>query len=275
MNNLILFTNRSGSTVLCDLLAYANDTVNLGEGLHSLVRDYNYNSEKNKDTYLYKAFKSYNITSSHHNAVTRGSNHIEFFKDKQRRIDMLRKTPLQWTVKENTEKQLMDINFIDYCCKSKFVNVYMTHRANIIDQFVSFINARYRAEIARHKGSHFIFTNNDEYQSYDNMSIQFNWLHMYTNVFIEQLMMWRLIYDKFKPHVRVVSYESHTKPMNFEHIGISKDVVEKYKQETNHLIPTPHNVRKVTLVDDHPKHMVGAWEQSLYYVEKFKHLVEI
>lgn len=275
MNNLILFTNRSGSTVLCDILTYANDTVNLGEGLQSLVREYNYNSDRYTDTALYKAFSQQNMSAAHHNINTRGSDHIGFFEKKQSRINMLMSATIPWSVKENTEKQLMDFNFVKYCCDNQDINVYMTHRANVIDQFVSFINARYRAEIAKHTGSHFIFTKNDAYQSYDEMRIPFNWLHMYVNVFIEQLLMWRTTYDRFKPHIKIVSYETNVRPMNFENIGISKQVVDNYKRETNHLVPTPNNVRNVVVVDDHPKPIRGAWEQALFYINHHKHLVEI
>lgn len=275
MNNLILFTSRSGSTLFADILAYNDGSINLGEGLHSIARNYNYNKAGNEDTTLYKKFSKDNLTANHHNVRTRGSDHIGFFIAKQQRIDLLKNTKEQWTIKENTEKQLMGFNFVKHCCDSPDINVYMTHRANVVDQFVSFINARYRAEIAKHTSSHFIFTNNDSYQQYSEMCIPFNWLHMYVNVFIEQLLMWRTTYDRFKPYVKIVSYENNVRPMNFESIGISKQVVDNYKRETNHLVPTPNNVRNVVVVDDHPKPMRGAWEQSLFYINHHKHLVEI
>lgn len=273
MSNLVLFTVRSGSTLLSDILAYADGSINLGEGAHSIARSYNYNRPENKESQLFQIVSSQNLTSTHHNVHTRGSDHIGFYKSKNERLDLIKQSSMQWTMKENTEKLTIDFNFIEYCCRNN-INVYMTHRENIVDQFISKINARYRSEIAK-TNSDFIFTNNDSLKQYDSMNIKFTWLHMYTNVFIEQLMMWRILYDRFKPYVKIVSYENEIKPMNFSKIGIKDSVVANYKQETQHLVPTPHNTKKVIVMDDHPKPIAGAWEQSLHYIERFKYLVEI
>lgn len=273
MNNLILFTNRSGSTVLCDMISYASGTMNLGEGTHSMIRDYNYNKPEYKQTQLFKTLTESNLTSRYHNSITRGSDHIGFMKAKKKRIEIIKQTDIPWTAKEQTEKQTMDVDFIEYCCKNKDINVYMTHRLNIVEQFVSKVNARYRSEVA--KSGDFIYTNNDTSQAYDVMQIKFGWLYLYTNVFIEQLMMWRVLYEKFKPHIQLVSYENEIKPMKFDNIGINSDTVSKYKEETQHLVPTPHNTKKVIVLDDHPRPIAGAWEQSLHYIGRHKYLVEI
>lgn len=274
MNNLILFTNRSGSTVLADVLSYAHNTLNLGEGLHSMIRPYNFNYAAHKKSELYRIMSTRNMALQHNNVRTRGSNFIGFFEEKKERMEMLKHTNERWTVKETTDKLLIDVNFVEYCCQSG-INVYMTHRRDIVGQFVSKINARYRAEIAHHKSPHFIFTNRDPYSSYDQMVIPFHWLYMYTNVFLEQLMMWRIMYEKFKPYIKIVSFEDHVKAMNFEHIGISKEVIEKYKSEAQHLVPTPANVTNVVVQDDHPSNITGAWDQSLYHVGRHQYLVDI
>ena len=167
MNNLILFTNRSGSTVLCDMISYASGTMNLGEGTHSMIRDYNYNKPEYKQTQLFKTLTESNLTSRYHNSITRGSDHIGFMKAKKKRIEVIKQANISWTAKEQTEKQTMDIDFIEYCCKNKDINVYMTHRLDIVEQFVSKVNARYRSEVA--KSGDFIYTNNDSSQAYDAM----------------------------------------------------------------------------------------------------------
>ena len=277
MSNLIVFTNRSGSTLLNEILAYNDQSVNLGEGLHSLAREYNYNTEENKQTELYKTFSTSSLTAIHHNVKTRGSDHIGFFKAKQTRMNILKQTNLQWTVKENLEKQTLDTSFVDYCVDNG-INVYLTHRRDVVAQFISKINARYRLEIAKmgaDNESQFIFTNKDNITKYTEMKIPFHWLHLYLNVFIAQLMLWRVVYERYKHNIKIVSYENEIKPMNFQAIGISNDTVSRYNNEQKHLIPTPMNTDKVIVTDDHPKPIVGAWEQSLYYVERHKHLVEI
>ncbi len=278
MNNLILFTNRSGSTLLTDIIAYNSGSVNLGEGLHSLARNYNYNTDSNRETFLYKTFSSSSITGTYHNMSSRGSDHIGYFAAKQKRIELLKDTGISWTVKENLEKQTMDFNFIKHCADNG-VNIYLTHRADVVGQFISKINARYRTEIAKFSGSEsqFIYTNKDQYRHYDQITVNFTWLHMYTNVFIEQLLMWRVVYEILKNYknFKLVSYEKQIKPMVFSDIGINSNVVERYKNETKHLVPTPNNIDKVVITDDHPFPTVGAWEQSLFYIQQHKYLVEV
>lgn len=272
MNNLILFTNRSGSTILADLISYSQGTINLGEGLHSAVRQYNYNNNTQRQTKLYNEFSN-SITAKYHNQTTNGFDNIGFFKAKSKRIEILKQSNENWTLKENLEKQTIDFPFIQYCINNR-VNVYLTHRSNIIEQFISKINARYRIEQADRYGS-FIFTNEDKHMKYSTMHISFSWLYMYTQVFIGQLFMWRIIYDRFKSNIKVVSYENNIKPLQLEEFGITKQHIENYQKEKVHLVPTPHNTNEVIITDDLPAPILGAWQQALYYVERHKYLVEI
>lgn len=85
MSNLILFTNRSGSTILTDLISYSQSTVNLGEGLHSLVRPYNYNNDAQKQSKLYDQFSS-SLTARYHNEKTKGSDHIGFLRQSPKEL---------------------------------------------------------------------------------------------------------------------------------------------------------------------------------------------
>lgn len=277
MSNLILFTNRSGSTLLTDLLSYSQRTVNLGEGLHSLVRPYNFNNDQQKQSPLYDEFSS-SLTARYHNVKTKAFDHVGFFKAKSKRIDILKQSSEQWTIKENLEKQTMDFSFIEYCIDNG-IDVYLTHRRNLTEQFISKINARYRLEIANMRAdsqaSQFIYTNQDGYVKYDSMRIPFHWLHMYTNIFIGQLFMWRVVYDRFKPNIKVVSYEDNIKPLQLEKFGVTKQHIDDYQKEKVHLVPTPHNTNRVIVTDDLPAPILGAWQQALYYVDRHKYLVEI
>lgn len=284
MNNLILFTNRSGSTILTDLISYSQGTINLGEGLHSAVRQYNYNKDNQRHSELYNQFSS-SITARYHNETTNGFDNIGFFKAKSKRIEILKQSNESWTVKEQLEKQTMDFSFIQYCVDNG-VNVYMTHRKNIIEQFISKVNARYRIQQDEAynkfpnlrpnvRSSSFIFTNEDNCIKYDTMRIPFSWLNMYTQVFIGQLFMWRVVYDRFKKDIKLVSYEDNIKPLQLEKFGITQQHIQQYQKEKVHLVPTPHNTNKVVITDDLPAPILGAWQQALYYVDRHKYLVEI
>jgi hypothetical protein len=285
MNNLILFTNRSGSTVLTDLISYSQGTINLGEGLHSLARQYNYNNDTQRQSELYKQFSSTSITARYHNEITNGFDHIGFFKAKSKRIEILKQSNESWTAKEQLEKQTMDFSFIQYCIDNG-VNVYMTHRKNIVEQFISKINARYRIQQDVNynkfpnlrpnvRSSSFIFTNEDNCMKYDTIYVPFHWLHMYTMIFISQLFVWRVIYDRFKNDIKLVSYEDNIKPLQLEKFGITQQHIQQYQKEKVHLVPTPHNTNKVVITDDLPAPILGAWQQALYYVDRHRYLVEV
>ena len=284
MNNLILFTNRSGSTVLTDLISYSQGTINLGEGLHSLVRPYNYNKDTQRQSELYNQFSS-NLTARYHNETTNGFDNIGFFKAKSKRIEILKQSNESWTAKEQLEKQTIDFSFIRYCIDNG-VNVYMTHRKNIIEQFISKINARYRIQQDENyrkfpnlrpnvRSSTFIFTNEDSCIKYDTMHVPFSWLNMYTQIFISQLFMWRVVYDRFKNDIKLVSYEDNIKPLQLEKFGITQQHIQQYQKEKVHLVPTPHNTNKVVITDDLPAPILGAWQQALYYVDRHRYLVEV
>lgn len=274
MNNIVLFTVRSGSTAFADILSYSTKTINLGES-HSCVRDYNYNTPSNKQTDLYKLFYNTNITNNFYNMRTKGGDYIGLFKARKKRSDVLKETALQWTIKEQTHKLTMDQEFVDYWVKSG-ANIYMTYRKNLVNQFTSFINARYRTEIVKFpESNHFIFTNNSQPIRYNQMFVNYSWLHNYLNVFLAQITLWRVTYEKYKNVAQLVCYEDHVKPMNLEAFGIEKATVELYQNEQQHLVPTPFNTNTLIVNDDHPSPVVDAWSQSLYLVNKHQYLVEV
>jgi len=275
MSDLILFTNRSGSTFFADILAYTNKTVNLGEGLHSIVRPYNWNTEANRQASIYKQFASDNISSRHYNRQTRGFDHIGFVNNQQKRVSSLISTDVQWTAKLNLDKQNFNYEVVEHCSKNN-IKIYITHREDIVGQFISTLNARYRLEIANSKEDNFIYTNNHPgHPDYGVMKIPFIWLHMYTNIFIDQLLMWRAVYEMYKPYLQLVSYEKHIKPTNLQQFGISSSIIEQYKKESQHLVPTPHNSSNFQVTDDQVDNLPSAWDSALYYIQRHKHLVEI
>jgi hypothetical protein len=278
VSNLVLYTYRSGSTLLADLLSYSQGTINLGEGLSSLVRHYNYNLPEHRQTDLYKAFTTH-MSGRYYNMGTKGSDHIGFFRAKAERINILKNSNEQWTIKDTLEKLSLELSFIEHCIDNN-INIYMTHRRNITEQFISKINARYRQEISDlktkdHTKADFIYTNQDTFATYDEMKVPFSWLHMYVNVFLGQLFMWRTVYDRYRDYIQVVSYEDNIKPLKLSKFGISDEHIRHYNQEQTHLVPTPFNSKNLVVADKLPPSINSAWEQSLYLVAKHQYLVEI
>lgn len=275
MNNLILSTNRSGSTILSDIISYADGSINLGE-VHSLSRPYIFNTERSKQSNLYKEFTGVNLQAKYYTLASRGQDYIGFFKALAKRLEVLKQASESWTAKCIIEKKVLDVTFVDYCVDNN-MNIFMTHRKDIVGQYISFINARYRQEVSRQHSSHgdFIYTNKTDFFKYKHMEVNWFWLHMYTDIFLEQLILWRMIYDKHKSSIKIISYEDHIKKMDFTTIGITEETVNKYRKESQHLVPTPYNTTNLIVSDDHPAPILGAWKQCLYLVNKHKYLVEI
>lgn len=275
MNHLVIAASRSGGTLLTDILSYTHNTLNLGECLHSLTRQYNHNNHLivNDDHLKDLALSNLSDKYYNYNIKTRNVDYMGFFQGKQERINRVKGLSSPWTIKEQTERQTLDLDFIDYCCDN--ADVYITHRKDITSQYVSFLNAKYKSEILKYPDPAFIYTNNDSFVRPNEMKVGFSWLHMYTNVFICQLLAWRSLYDRYKSKAKIVSYEDNIKPMDFQSIGIEPSIIEKYKNEKQHLVPTPYNIRNVKVIDDIEPPTLSAWYQCLYYVERHKYLVEI
>lgn len=247
-NNLIIYTPRTGSTILAEILSASSGCVNLNEGIvDSCVSPFN-KEQMLKDN-EWKEF----VPSLQHILKTTVINNQTYdfsvyHKAKQKRIDIL-KNKLNWTVKETCVPTLTNIDFIKHCCDNQ-VNVYMVYRKNIVDQFISFVNIVGSGQS--------IFTSRDNTKQ--RISIRNDVIEAKTLPFINSLIYWRLLYEMFQTKVKLVCYEDVIKPMNFLSLGVDECVVKKYNLRDNHLIPTPFNI----IEDSNPK-----WLAAIDTVREF------
>lgn len=231
-SNLILYTPRTGSTILGEMLSFSAGGLNLNEGLVDSVfngPESLYNRELLTNPNLSIFLKSLR----RHPGTDMTGSPIAYHSDKQERINILKNID-NWTIKEVTDPQFTNIDFIRYCCDLENVNVYMTFRRNIADQFLSYINMVVRGQS--------MFTNKTKVNSAIMPHLDERLLIGKTRFFMNNLIYWRLIYEMFKTKVTLVCYEDIIKPMNFTSIGIDDSVVKTYNMRDTHIIPTPSTI---------------------------------
>lgn len=240
---------------MCDLLAQSSRNKNLSE---AWVVD--------KD--------DPNLSYIHFDALRKQDTRIylNFLREHRKRRERLKDfIDRGWSAKLHVTPALLDSrDFLEYCIQHPNINVWLTHRRNLSDQFLSFVNAGYRQSALkglRDEGGGFVFTNKTTFPEYDVI----NWgradmLGALMNL-TPQIVMWRNIYDVYGKYIKVVNYEDHIKPTNLSEFGISSKEVEIYNTRDKHFIPTPKNVTKFK--------EQNVWNECQEILKHYQHLVEI
>ena len=219
-NNLVIYTPRTGSTVLTEILSVSGNCTNYNEGIVDCCEGVDVDLFKEP---LHKLIARYVILNERHDFKP-------YHSEKQKRIDYLKRSN-GWSIKETSTPFLTNNDFVKYCCNSENVNVYMVYRRDLTAQLISFFNM-----VGRNKA---IYTNNSD--STPERKIDDKIIYNKTNTLIQCLVYWRLLYELYKDKVTLVCYEDVIKPMDFTSLGIEKTVVERYNMMDNHMIPTPYN----------------------------------
>lgn len=230
-NNLIIYTPRSGSTFLAEIIASSTETINLNETIvDSCMSRFNKKQVLDNPRYWLPYMPSLQRFIDKEFSEGGSGSFRPYTNAKKARIDMVRQTK-GWTVKETAHPLLSNYNFIKECCESRDTNVYMVYRQDLVSQFISFINMAGR--------SRSIYMVGDE-PNYEHKVTE-RVLMSKLPVFVDTIVHWRLLYEMFKRHVVLVNYESVIQKKDFSSLGIEKDVVERYDMRDNHIIPTPYN----------------------------------
>jgi len=272
-NSLILFTMRTGSTIFSDLKAYSAGGCNLGEGLTSRVRDYNYSKKIYRNTDFYKTFIP-NLQGRHYGSTGMFGGQINFFEEKNKRATMLfNNLDYDWVIKEMVDKHLIDLNIIRRFIECKHVNIYMTYRRDLKAQFISYINAYYRNKIDKQLNGGFIFQNNEEYVPYSRIEMDNDSLFNTVNRFLNTIIYWRSCYEVFKEDIILVNYEDHIKPMKLRRFGITERDIREYNNLNGHLVKTPANVEDIYITNDDAKQK--RWQDVLYLIDRHQEFVNL
>lgn len=252
--NLILYTPRSGSMLLSDIMSLDSNTRNLSEA---------WNINPNEP----------DLSRINHEAMHRSDTRlfIRYLKEHEKRRNTLKEmsqTDNGWTAKIHVTPALANSkDFLEYCIGSKNVNVWLTHRVNLADQFLSLINAGYRQTVLKEDGGGFVHTNKTKIATYTSINWSRSQIFNTLNSFLLQIIMWRNVFDLYRNNISVVSYEKVIKPASFDSLGMKEDTMTKYYRMERHFVPTRNNVKKF----DVP----GVWEECEWVLNKHQHLVEV
>lgn len=275
MSNLVLFTLRSGSTFLADILSYAENTINVGEGVFSKVFDVNYNTEENKKLEFFRKFTT-DIVEETFSVEKKGRK--EYYQKHLDRIELLKNAKQPWTAKLLLSTQLIYNDELIKHCLANNIKIYLTHRKDIVQQFLSYMVAKTLSMREKNNRTGFIYTNITDRSLHNgpSMRVEGKLAEMYILNFLSQLALWRSVYKKYGNNLTVVSYEDAIKPKNFKSIGISDEAVEQYHNLTKHMVPTPSKIQTLLFVDSKTgEEIPDAWEKVVTILEDSKHLVEL
>lgn len=252
--NLILYTPRSGSMLLSDILSLHSGTRNLSEawnitkGEPDLSR-MNHEAMHSNDTRLF----------------------IKYLQEHHKRREIMKglaKTNNGWTAKIHVTPALANSkDFLEYCIDSDNINVWLTHRTNLSDQFLSLINAGYRQTVLKEDGGGFVHTNLTKISSYDTINWSRAQIFQTLNSFLYQVIMWRNVYDLYKDKITVVNYESDIKTNSFQKFGLTSETIQKYFSMERHFVPTRNNIKKFAVT--------GVWEECEWVLQQHQHLVNV
>jgi hypothetical protein len=194
----------------------------------------------------------------------------KYYGEIQKRIEFFNKTN-NWVAKAATfYAGAAYSKFVDRCVHSSNTTVWLTHRANIVDQFLSFINATYRLQYFKEDPGGFLYNEKTKHNisNYKYVEWPDQQVTKFLISFLQMLMSWRQIYDRYRGRINIVSYDENILTNDFTKFGISDDVVKSYYSSNKNipLVPTPYN---------RPLSNQRVWSQCVDILRAHQHLVEI
>lgn len=237
---LVVGLPRTGTSVLCELLAEQYQCRDLGEKWCIDSLDLDVRRYRNDVS----IFKKYNLDPSKDFI-----HHIYFNEHKKRFNELLNND--KWIAKIWTYDLLSyDKKMMIEQCSLKDVKILLTHRKNIIEHFNSIVHAINRSRIVSSmkdiffskSGEYTMFNINTNYhlndKEFEKWSISDRELNNQFVYFVNNLVTWRLIYDLYKDQINLVSYEEEIKPLSLSAAGITSETVDRYNEKEVHLVPT-------------------------------------
>lgn len=251
--NLILFTPRTGSMYLSELLGHTTNS-------KSYVEHWITSPGQEDISHLYYTAR-----------ITGDINLLyKFCGEMQKRIEFLNKKN-DWVAKlAAIHAGSFCSKFVDRHVHSEDTTVWLTHRANVVDQFLSFLNAAYRQQQLKEYPGGFSYNKRTEanISNYEYVDWSDQQVARLVISFLPMLMHWRQIYERYKGRVNIVSYDENIMTNDFTKFGISDDAVKSYYRSSEHptLVPTPYN---------RPLSNQKVWSQCVDILRAHEHLIEI
>lgn len=252
--NIILFAPRTGSSYLSNLVASATNTHFYSE--HWVITQ--------GDRPIQMLYGE-SVTSYHNPNGANLQKISNFYIEALRRLNHFDNTD-NWTIKmHNFYAGGFARDFIERQIQLGS-NIMLTHRRDIAQQFLSFLNAAYRQSELGQFPNGFIYTTKSKVVQYNEINFPTSRIAAILDRFILEIMLWRSTYEAFKGRIKIISYENNIMTNNLAEFGISDQQVSDYNNQKDHLIPTPNNV---------PIYKDNVWAECVKTLNTFQHVVDI
>lgn len=252
---VILGLPRTGTSIINDLLVEQYKGWNLEE--HWRLHE--------KGFHIRKFLK----TESQSNDVVIKAT-LNYYNEQHKRLSYLvNNTTTNWVLKFWVTDCIVHKNITERIRSNPNIRMLLTHRRNVLEHFTSLVNARYRRDVLKFNQGMFQYTNKlaIEQPSYDKITYKPNMLVHMAIEYLELLKNWRLIYDQYKSHVTIISFEDMVTNMDLSVIGVTKETVDSYTKKDEYLVPTPFNATKF-------EHQ-GTYEDCLDMLSKYSYMMDI
>jgi LPS sulfotransferase NodH len=214
---LIVCTFRSGSTILATLMQEATQLEDLGE--------YVFNGASNDQSLM-------KYTCSPHSRDL-----LNYERARRERIQYLMNRG-NWIARNPVVPGGTNKELIDLCANRIDTQLIFLYRRNIFNQYLSSLNTTYRSRLNRAPENRFY--NNKAYRKFDTIDLPEDDLKQLAFATLQKIDTWRFLYEQYKTRCKLVCYEDHIETLKLDHVGITKDVIDRYYGKDKHLIKTPY-----------------------------------
>jgi len=252
--HLVMFTPRTGSTFLSEVIAHQYGFHQYGESWHMPWHG------------KYKLINDISMLAQREYFIDSFSNTIDFLTELDNRCDHLTNTE-NWVAKASVAFGVKIRPFIDHLIASGNTTIWLPYRKDIHKQFLSHINAIYRIKVLKETGFIHRKIGRHPYSKYTEINMSAEDVISKLKIMIMLLSCWRNVYDAYKDKVTLVCYEDHIITNDLSKFGIDNESIKTYNAGKLSLMPTPHNAYKFT--DDTISPMCTK------ILNRHKHLIEI
>ena len=214
---LIVCTFRSGSTILATLMQEATQLEDLGE--------YVFNGPGKVQSLM-----GYTLTPD-------SGDLVKYEKFRKERIKYLKHRG-NWIVRNPVVAGGTNKELIDFCANRVDTQLIFLYRRSMIDQYISDVNNAYRSMLNRAPKNKFY--NNEAPHKFDTIDLPGARLKEWAFSTLQKVDTWRMLYEQYKTRCKLVCYEDHIETLKLDHVGITKEVIDRYYSKDQHLIKTPH-----------------------------------
>lgn len=255
-NCLILFTPRTGSSILADLLAFKYNAWNLDEILSHQIRPQVLNKLPPRVVTLLKQ-GNFNARVN-----LNGKGPDEFYYEMSKEVirafsfaaDLAQYNDI--VLKCYTYPAALPHKILQLAIQHNF-EIYFLYRSNKTEQMLSLVTAMAKEKNNKQPWSGHIYTNKTKPSDSQPMMYDEKSMHNLCYQIGSSIHTWHYLHDNYKQYGVTMCYEDTIAKGDFTSASISKELFEQYLEQDEHLIPT------------RDKNLVTNWDKIKPIIENY------